>query len=70
MPNKDKQFTITVSEELMEQMKELSKHSGKNANEIFPQTEKYVTPKKEKKNTPVKIKRERLEATIEFSEKE
>jgi hypothetical protein len=72
------EFSIEVSQEIMKYMEELTMHSGKDANESFPQKEKYITPyKKEKGKVKGKVKgketinyvRERLEATVVFSEK-
>ena len=42
-------------DEILKQLEELKNHSGKDANEIFPQTEKYITPKKKAKKLWIKF---------------
>jgi len=76
MPNKDKQYTLTVNEEIMKQMNELSRHSTKESIEIsttHSNNNTIMTNYFDKKlnnvnKKPTKIVRERLEATIEFTE--
>ena len=62
------EFSSSALDEILKQLEELKNHSGKDANEIFPKTDKYITPKKKAKKTVDKV-RERLNATVLHTEK-
>jgi len=70
MKNEEYDFSSSVCDEIMKKMSAFRMHSEKEPYEINVKPEKYITIiKKEKKKKPTNYVRERLEATVIFSEK-
>jgi len=64
MQKENTEFTDSAKDEIVKQLEEPKKHSGKEATEIFPQPIKYIHRKYQKMKITIYRIRERSNATV------